>query len=317
MTQHYKTACVFGGTGFVGRQIVRALADLGYLIKVATRIPERAYFLKTAGTVGQIVPHACRYSDPQSVQEAVKGCDVVVNCIGILFEKGKNTFQAMHVDVPRLIAQSCTKEGVSTLIHLSALGCDTTQSKYGKSKKQGEDAILAAFPKASILRPSIVFGQEDSFFNRFAQLSMILPCLPLIGGGHTKFQPVYVGDVAKAVMAIIENPSFAGKIYELGGPEIFTFKEIYTMLFEQIGRKRILLPLPWGVAKIQGHIFSVMPTPLLTADQVESLKTDNIVSAKAFTLQDLGIVPMGVEAILPSYLMRYRPGGRFGDKKRA
>lgn len=317
MTQQYKTACVFGGTGFVGRQIVRALADQGYLVKAATRIPERAYFLKTAGTVGQIVPYACRYSDPQSVQEAVNGCDVVVNCIGILFERGKSTFQAIHTDLPRIIGESCAKAGVSRLVHLSALGCDTSSSKYGKSKKTGEEILITAFPKASILRPSIIFGQDDSFFNRFAQLSMVLPCLPLIGGGQTKFQPVYVGDLAKAVMAVIQDPLSAGKIYEIGGPEIFTFKEIYTLLFEQIGRKPFLLPLPWAVAKIQGHVFGVMPTPLLTADQVESLKTDNVVSAKAFTLQDLGIVPTGVEAILPSYLLRYRPGGRFGDKKRA
>jgi len=316
MTQHYKTACVFGGTGFVGRQIVRALADQGYVVKVATRVPERAYFLKTAGNVGQIVPFATRLSDPQSIADAVNGCDVVVNCIGILFEKGAQSFQRVHVDFPAALAAACAK-GNPRLIHLSALGCDQAISKYGKSKKAGEEAILKTYPEATLLRPSIIFGPEDGFFNLFARLSMVLPCLPLIGGGHTRFQPVYVADVAKAVMAVLDTPQTKGKIYELGGPEIFTFRQIFDLLAQETNRKRFLLPLPWPLARLQGHVFGVMPRPLLTADQVDSLKTDTVVSPKAYTFQDLEIVPTGVEAILPSYLNRYRPGGRFGDKKRA
>lgn len=317
MLQNYKKACVFGGSGFIGRQVVRELARQGYIIKVAARVPERAYYLKTAGTVGQIVPFACNYGDAASLRDAVRGCDVVVNCIGILFEKGKNTFQKIHVDLPKAIAKACADEKVGRFVHISSLGCDDSLSKYGKSKRTGEAGIFGVNQSATILRPGVVFGAEDEFFNMFARLSMVLPFLPLIGGGTTRMQPVYVGDVSAAVMAALKDEKTAGRTYELGGPEILTFREIYEHLFAQIGRKKCLITLPWGLAKIQGSIFSVMPKPLLTPDQVESLKTDNIVGPQALTLKDLGIVPTGMDAILPSYLARYRPGGRFGDKKRA
>ena len=310
-------ACVFGGTGFVGRQIVRALAREGYTVKVATRFPEKAFFLKTAGNVGQVVPVACKAGDDAAIRAAVRGCDVVVNCVGILYQKGKSTFTRIHTELPRSIAKACAAEKVAHLVHLSALGCEESESKYGKSKLNGELAVHENFPKATILRPSVVFGPEDEFFNMFARLSTVLPALPLVGGGCTKFQPVYVADIADAVMKAIASSDSEGQIYELGGPDILTFRQIYERLFAQTGRKCFLVSLPWGVAKLQGHVMGLLPKPLLTADQVESLKTDNVVAADAKTLADLGVVPTGLDIILPTYLARFRPGGRFGDKKRA
>ncbi|MEM6781443.1 MAG: complex I NDUFA9 subunit family protein [Pseudomonadota bacterium] len=333
MPDQYKIACVFGGTGFVGTQVVRELASAGYRVKVATRVPERAYELKTCGVVGQVVPYACNYNDQASISEAVKGSDVVINLIGILFEKGKSTFEKAHKDIPQMIATSCANEGVKRFVHVSALGVDQATSDYARSKLAGEEEILKAFPVATILRPSVVFGPDDEFFNMFAQLARFLPVLPLVGGGKTKFQPVFVGDVADAVMKALSltvsgdsNPQ--GKIYELGGPEVLTFKEIYDRLFETTGQKRGLMPLPFGVAKIQGAVFSgtskiigvvtgLTPKPLLTADQVESLKTDNIVNENALSFSELGLKPTAMAAILPSYLARFRKGGRFGNKKSA
>lgn len=314
---NHKQACVFGGTGFIGRQIVRALARCGYTVKVATRTPEKAFFLKTAGNVAQIVPYACLYSDEASLREAVRGCDVVINCVAIFHEKGKNNFTRIHTELPRAIAKACREEKIGRLVHLSALGCDQSESKYGKSKYNGEMALAENFPKAVILRPSIVFGADDNFFNLFARLSVLLPCLPLIGGGVTKFQPVYVGDVAEAVMAAISRSDVEGKTYELGGPDVLTFKQLFERLFEQTGRRRALVCLPWGLASLQGRILSLFPKPIMTADQVESLKVDNIVSPGTLTLTDLGISPTSLDIVLPTYLSRYRPGGRFGDKKRA
>ncbi|PZQ47658.1 MAG: complex I NDUFA9 subunit family protein [Micavibrio aeruginosavorus] len=316
-TDSYKMACVFGGTGFIGRQIVRALAKEGYTIKVATRVPESAYFLRTCGNVGQIVPFTCNYNDESSIRASVKGCEVVVNCVGALYEKGKSSFTRVHTEFPRAIAKACTAEKVGRFIHISAGGCDESHSKYGKSKLNGEMAAAENFPSVTVLRPSVVFGAEDNFFNMFARLSLLLPALPLIGGGATKFQPVYVGDIALAVVAALHDGSTAGKTFSLGGPEVLTFKEIYGLIFKETGRKRCLFPLPWGIAKIQGGLMGLLPSPLLTADQVESLKTDNIVPVGAAGFEALGIVPTGPEAVLPSYLARYRPGGRFGDKKRA
>ncbi len=316
-TDSYKMACIFGGTGFIGRQIVRALAKQGYTIKVATRVPERAYFLKTAGNVGQVVPFLCHYGDEASIRAAVKGCDVVVNCVGILFEKGKSSFIRIHTELPRAIAKACAMEKVGRFVQISALGCEESHSKYGKSKRNGEMAAMENFPGATIIRPSIVFGVEDSFFNMFAHMAELLPALPLIGGGKTKFQPVYVGDVADAVTVALSKPDSAGKIYELGGPEVLSFKDIYEKLFAQTGRKRMLVSLPWGIAKIKGCMLSLLPKPPLTADQVESLKTDAVVANDALCLSDLGIAPTSMDVILPTYLARFKPGGRFGDKKRA
>lgn len=316
-TDSYKMACVFGGTGFIGRQIVRALARAGYTVKVATRFPEKAFFLKTAGNVGQVVPVACKAGDEAAIRAAVRGCDVVVNCVGILYQRGKSTFTRIHTELPRSIAKACAAEKVGRFVHISALGCEESESKYGKSKLNGELAVHENFPKATILRPSVVFGPEDEFFNMFARLSTVLPVLPLVGGGHTKFQPVYVGDIADAVMKAIATSGSEGDVYELGGPEILSFRQIYQRLFAQTGRKCALVSLPWGIAKIQGCLMGVLPKPPLTADQVESLKTDNVVAANAKTLADLGVTATGLDIVLPTYLARFRPGGRFGDKKRA
>lgn len=317
MAQNYKTACVFGGTGFVGTQVVRELAKRDYIVKVATRVPERAYFLKPCGAVGQVVPVPCNYSDEASINEAIQGCDIVVNCIGVLFEKGSQTFQKAHVDIPAAIAKACHKNKVQGFVHISALAVERGTSQYAKSKFEGEQAVQKAFPKATILRPSVIFGEDDEFFNMFAGMAKILPALPLIGGGETKFQPVFVGDVADAVIASFEQESAQGQIYELGGSEILSFEEIYHKLFEYTGQKPFLVPLPYGLAKFQAFFMGVLPKPPLTRDQVESLKTDNVMNEDAFTLADLDIAPTALDLILPTYLTRYRRGGRFGDKMSA
>jgi uncharacterized protein YbjT (DUF2867 family) len=317
MTVSLHTACIFGGTGFIGRQIVREMAVRGYRIKVATRIPERAFDLKPCGVPGQVVPVACDYTD-SSIARAVQGCDVVVNCVGILFEKGrKNRFQNLHAELPGRIGRAAAVAGVGRLVHLSALGVDRAGSKYAKTKQAGEESVRAAFPGVTILRPSVVFGVDDDFFNLFARLSVVLPVLPLIGGGKTKLQPVYVGDVADAVMAVLARNETAGRIYELGGPDVVTLRAVYETMFSYTHRPKALLNLPWCAAKIQGAVMGLMPRPLLTADQVETLKTDSIVTPGKPGLADLGIYPTAMAAILPTYLSRFCPGGRFGNKKMA
>lgn len=333
MTEQYKLACVFGGTGFLGTQVVRELCDAGYRVKVATRAPERAYDLKPCGMVGQVVPCACNYTDEDSIKRAVLGCEVVINTTGILFEKGKSSFKKVHSEIPAMIAQACSSEGVERFVHVSALGIENAKSKYAKSKLEGEEKILEEFPGATILRPSVMFGPGDDFFNMFAEMARFLPALPLVGGGKTEFQPVYVGDVADAVMKAITLPALGeasplGKIYELGGPEVFTFRELYNLMFEQTGRKRMLITLPYPVAKFKGAILTgtckmvglvtgLTPKPPLTADQVETLKTDNVVFDGALSFSELGLKPTAIDAILPSYLSRFKSGGRFADKKSA
>jgi len=317
MARNYKTATVFGGTGFVGTQIVRELAKLDIIVKVATRVPERAYFLKPCGAVGQVVPVQCNYSDEASIAEAVKGSDYVVNCIGVLFEKGSQTFKRAHVDIPAAIAKACKAEDVQSFVHISALAVERGSSQYAKSKTEGEEAVLKAYPRVSILRPSVIFGEDDEFFNMFAGMASVLPALPLIGGGETKFQPVYVGDVADAAIAALSDDKAAGQIYELGGPETLSFEEIYKKLFSYTGQNPILFPLPFGMAKFQAFFMGLLPKPPLTRDQVESLKTDNVMNEGALGLQDLGITSTALDLILPKYLIRYRRGGRFGDKMSA
>ncbi len=323
MTKKTLTATIFGGSGFVGRQIVELLADQGARIKIASRIPEAAYFLKPLGSVGQIVPVYCDYDDPKSIAAALQDSDYVVNCVGILFEKGKkNTFARVHVDFPARIAKEAKKAGVDRFVHLSSLSADKCASQYATSKLKGEKKVLKHFPHATILRPSVIFGEDDNFFNLFAGLSKILPFLPLIGGGHTKLQPVFVGDVAKAAVRALQCPSrgpnsYLGKIYELGGPKIVSFKEVYELIFVHTKRKRPLIPLPFGIAHYQAKVMALMPKPLLTPDQVVSLKHDNVVAEKALTLKDLGITPTPMTLVLPSYLERYRPGGRFAEKNSA
>lgn len=316
MSVESKIATVFGGTGFLGRQIVRELARAGYRIKVATRVPERAYFLKPDGAVGQIVPFECRYSDPQSIAEAVQGADVVVNCVGILFERKRGDFARAHADIPAEIAKACAKEGVRRFVHISIPNIENDTSRYARSKFEGEKVASAAFPKLTILRPSVVFGPDDDFFNKFAELMRFAPVLPLIGGGTTKFQPVYVGDVADAVMACTgADEQVCGQVYELGGPDVVSFKDVYGLLTKYTGRKRIYMALPFGLAKVQACFMGMMPKPLLTCDQVESLKTDYVIGPDAKGLTDLGVKPTTMELILPTYLETYRAGGRFAAQK--
>jgi NADH dehydrogenase len=309
-----KTATIFGGTGFIGRHIVSALAKRGLTVKVATRVPEHAYFLRPRGTPGQIVPLGCDYNDPSSIAAAAAGSDYVVNCIGVLFEKRKRTFKKTHVEIAQEIAKACKKQGVQRLVHISALGADKGKSRYDRSKNEGEQAVRAAFPAATILRPGLVFGPEDSFFNMFAEMSRYLPALPLIGGDRTKFQPVYVGDVAEAAEITLLAPGAEGKTYELGGPEILTFRQMFEKMFAVTGRRRCLVSVPFGIAKIDAVFLSLMPRPVLTPDQVETLKTDNVVSAGALTLETLGIQPEPLSLILPEYLAAYKAGGAFAEK---
>jgi NADH dehydrogenase len=318
----YKTATIFGGTGFIGRQIVRELARQGYTIKVATRVPESVFALKTCGAVGQVVPFHTNYRDAASIIAAVRGAQVVVNCVGILRERRRGDFQRVHADLPGMIAQACAAEGVERLIHISALASERGTSRYARTKAAGEIAVRRHFPAATIMRPSVVFGPDDNFFNMFAEMARYIPALPLIGGGKTKFQPVYVGDVADAVVAACVRPPIGdhdprGKTYELGGPEVIDMREIYERVFIYTRRTRKTVKLPWGVAKMQAGLMGILPAPPLTPDQVESLKTDNLVMPGALTLADLGIGATGMGLILPGYLSTYAPGGKFGDKKRA
>ncbi len=309
MTQQ-KIATIFGATGFLGRYITQDLAREGYTIRAASRTPNKAFFLKPYGNVGQVVPFPCDGSK-KDIEKAVAGADLVVNCVGILFEKKKDQFTAIHTDLINEIAKAAAKQNVARLVHVSALACDQGASKYAASKLAGEKKLAKAFPDAVILRPSVVFGTEDNFFNMFARMGRVLPALPLIGGGHTKFQPVYVGDIAEAVKNIATaSPEafkkFAGKVFELGGPDVVTFKDIYAKLKQHAEINFIALPLPWAVAKIEAAILGLLPKPLLTTDQVESLKTDNVVAAKgAKTLADLGVKVTSMDAVLPSYLKQY------------
>jgi NADH dehydrogenase len=303
---------IFGGSGFIGRYLVQRLARSGWIIRVAVRHPERALFLKPMGAVGQITPIAANLRHEASVAAAVAGADAVVNLVGILYERRPQSFAAIHVEGAGRVARAAHAAGARRYVHMSALGADpASPAAYGRSKAAGEAAARAAFPEAAIVRPSIVFGPEDDFFNRFAGLARYLPALPLIGGGKTRFQPVYVGDVADALARLAEDPATAGKTYELGGPSIYSFRELLEYLLREIGRRRLLLPLPFALAQLQAAFLELLPTPPLTRDQVRLLERDNVVSPNAPTLVDLGIQPTALELIVPSYVARYRPGGRF------
>jgi NADH dehydrogenase len=310
---------IFGGSGFVGRNTVRALAKAGYRIRVAVRKPGLANYLPPMGTVGQIQLFKCNVQDADAVAAALKGADAVVNLTGVLSQRGAQNFEALHVDAARTIATAARDAGMSTLVHMSAIGADPdAKSKYACTKGEGERTVREVFPDAAILRPSIVFGAEDKFFNKFASLARFLPALPLIGGGQTKFQPVFVGDVAAAVARCVADTNTRGKTYELGGANIYSFKELMQIMLHEIGRARLLVPVPFFIARIKAF-FLQMPAiilpidPLLTMDQVTLLKTDNVVSPGALTLRDLGITPDAMEAILPSYLWRFRAKGQFQE----
>ena len=311
-----KVATVFGGSGFVGRYIVKRLAKEGWVVRVAVRDTEKAHFLQPYGNVGQIVRMPVPIQDEQAVREAVDGADAVFNAIGLLFEPGgAQTFDEVHVNGPERIARLAAETGVKRLIHVSAIGADTeSESVYARTKADGEAAILKQFPQATILRPSIVIGPEDGFLNFFAQMARLSPALPLIGGGKTRFQPVYVGDVADAAMTAVHESKTKGKTYELGGPKVYTFKQLMELLLKEIRRKRLLLPIPFGVAQVQAGVAQLLPKPLLTRDQVTLLKYDNVVQKGALSFKTLGLEPQAIEAILPTYLVRYRPGGRFAKQ---
>jgi uncharacterized protein YbjT (DUF2867 family) len=310
------TAVVFGGGGFIGRHLVRRLGKAGMTVRIPSRHVSRLGALRTAGVVGQIVPEIVGSFDEAELAATIQGADIVVNLIGVLAESSANSFTRLHGTVPGLIARAAFAAGVKRLIHVSALGADAhSKSAYAASKAAGEAAVLEAFPKATILRPSIVFGPEDKFFNRFAAMALLSPVLPLIGGGHTKFQPVYVGDVADAIMAAATRPDAPGKIYELGGPSTYSFKELMELLLAEMGVKRFLAPLPWGLASFQARIAEWVPGKPLTRDQVELLKQDNVLSGSAPGLADLGIQPTAAELILPTYLDRFRKGGRMSQQR--
>lgn len=310
VAEERKVATVFGGSGFVGRYIVKRLAQRGYIVRVGVRDPDRANFLKPMGNLGQIVPMAASVRDDASVAALVAGAEVVVNCVGILYETGSQTFQALHAEAPGRIGRAAAAAGARHVVHVSAIGADAASpSIYARTKAEGEAALRAAFPAAVVLRPSIVFGPEDDFFNQFAALAQVLPALPLFGGGTTRFQPVYVGDVADAAMAALNRAEAAGNTYELGGPRIYTFREILEFILRTTGRKRFLISIPYSVGAVQARLFELLPKPLLTRDQLILLQRDNVVSPGALTLADLGITPKAVEAIVPTYLARFRRGG--------
>jgi NADH dehydrogenase len=304
---------VFGGTGFLGRHTVRALAKAGWRIKVAARRPARGFFLRPLGQVGQIDFVKCDISDAESVAAAIAGCDAVVNLCGILFQRGQ-TFEDVQADGPANVGAAAAKADVKALVHVSAIGADSeSASEYAVTKAEGEARLREAFPAATILRPSIIFGPEDAFFNKFAEMARFLPALPLIGGGKTLFQPVFVGDVAAAIVTALDSDATRARTYELGGPTIYSFRQILQLILAETGRSRILLPMPFALAAIKAFFLQFLPNPPLTPDQVKLLRHDNIVAPGALGLADLGITPTTVEAEIPAYLWRYRPKGEYAD----
>ncbi|CAN7290674.1 complex I NDUFA9 subunit family protein [Brevundimonas sp. LjRoot202] len=313
---------VFGGSGFVGSQVVQDLARRGWRIRVAVRRPDRAYKLQTSGHVGQIQAVRCDATDPAQVETALAGADAAINLIGVLYEAGGRSFQALHVDAARNIATGCAAAGVGRLVHISAVGANPeSASRYACTKAAGEMAVREVKPDAVVIRPSIVFGAGDGFLNRFASMATMSPALPLIGGGRTRFQPVYVGDVAEAIVRAVERTDAAGRTFELGGPEVMTFKEVLELVLRETRRRNGLIPLPFFAARTIGSLAQLTSVagiaPALTRDQVVLLEADNVVADGAEGLAELGIEPTGIEAIAPSYLWRYRRGGQFSERPAA
>lgn len=302
-------ATVFGGAGFIGRYVVKRLARQGHIVRVAGRDPEAARALKPMGAVGQIVPLACPITDEAAVARALDGADLAVNLVGLLAEHRPGDFARVHAEGAGRIARLAAGAGLRRLVHVSAIGADpASPSRYAATKGEGEAAVRAAFPAASILRPSIVFGAEDGFFNRFGQLAMLSPVMPVIAG-ETKFQPVYVADVADAVMAALVRSEAAGQTYELGGPRVWSFRELLAYILKETHRKRLLLNVPMPLARLQARVLERLPGKLLTCDQLLLLARDNIVHPGMPGLAELGVVPTPVELVVPSYLRRFRPGG--------
>lgn len=315
VTQMPPLVTIIGGSGFVGRHVVRALAKRGYRIRVVARNPNTAHHLQPLGNVGQIMAVRGNLRDRASIDRAVQGADCVVNLVGILHEGGRQTFSAVQAFGARVVAEAARGVG-ARFIQISAIGADAdSSSAYARTKAEGEAAVFETLPDAIVFRPSIVFGPEDGFFNRFAAMARLSPVLPLIGGGHTMFQPVYVADVAEAIARAVDGKVEGGKVYELGGPSKRSFRDCMDYMLTVVGRKRLFVPIPWSIAEIQGSILGALPGALLTRDQVEMLKTDNVVSSSAEaegrTIQNLGIEPQAMEAILPTYLWTYRAAGQF------
>lgn len=317
-----KLVTIFGGAGFVGRYVARRMAKEGWRVRVAVRRPNDALFVKPYGVVGQVEPVACNIRNEASVRAALKGADAVVNCVGILNGSGKNTFAAVQADGPGLIARIASEEGVAQLVHVSAIGADSaSDSDYARTKGEGEANVLAAFPNAVILRPSIIFGNEDGFFNRFAGMSRLGPILPVVGAA-TRFQPVYVDDVAQAAVKAVLGQAAPG-VYELGGPDVKSFRGLMEDMLAVIQRRRLVLNIPFFFARImaggfdflQAVTLGLIPNALITRDQVRNLARDNVVAPGAKGLADLGIAPTAYSSVLPEYLWRFRPSGQFAAIK--
>jgi NADH dehydrogenase len=309
---------VFGGSGFVGAQVVRALARKGSRVRVAVRNPGRGYRLRMLGDVGQIEVVQANIRDTPSIVRALEGAEACVNAVAVLHESGRQRFQALHVDGARAVAEASRDMGVERFVQISALGASPdSPSLYARTKAAGEAAVRQAMPSAVVLRPSVVFGPEDHFFNRFAEMAVVSPVLPLIGGGHTRFQPVYVGDVAQAVANAVGDRGAAGLDYELGGPGVYSFEALMTLLLAEIQRRRILLSIPFSAASLLGRagdLIAMTPlAPPITTDQVALLRSDNVVSPGAQGLVDIGAPATALEAVIPTYLWRYRPGGQYAE----
>ena len=328
-----KIVTVFGGSGFIGRHLIKKLADQDFIVRVAVRDPEAAKYLLTMGDIGQIVPIAASILDESTIKNAIKGVDSVVNLVGILAEWGIQSFNNLHTTGASNLAKASSAAGVKNFVHISALGANSkSASLYARTKAAGEQRVLAEFKEAVVLRPSVIFGAEDKFFNLFAAISRFTffmpafgcPAFPKLqffkngklisanfyGDGGTKFQPVYVGDVAEAILTVIDNKKAQGNIYELGGPKVYTWVELMRLIFKEIDRKRVLVPIPFWYLYIVGWFLQKLPSPLLTCDQVTQLKINNIVSSELGTFKDLGLLATPVELIIGDYLKRFRKRNR-------
>lgn len=315
---------VFGGSGFVGTQAVRYLAKAGWRIRVAGRNPGLAYKMRLLGDVGQIDVVQANIRDIPSLERALDGATASLNLVGLLYETGRQKFDSVHVEGARNVAETARRMGVQRLVQMSALGADErSASKYARTKAEAEDAVRAVYPDAVVVRPSIVFGTGDGFFEKFAKMAQISPFLPLVGGGTTRYQPIFVGDLGQALARIVTDPAAAGQTYELGGPGVFTFRELLEMLLAETGQRRLLLPIPFAAAGLIGSAFDLITglglsgviSPAITSDQVPLLKADNVASGQYPGLAELGLVPTTLEAILPTYLYRYRKGGQYADQE--